>query len=190
MSKKQLHNRLDNLFGQFEEKDLPLPIVEPVAAINWTWEVNQNWDYTSCGTEIINALGFTADDVIGQPFFRFAIHPQHATTLRALIEQGLFPIETELDLETKSGNWLRGRINIFKIPGENGSSNGCRGFFQIVSNDVAIETHQEFPSPISQTRIKPLPFNQSPISSGVSYQDGKFKPASKMWTSTGAQTLV
>jgi hypothetical protein len=65
MPRKQLYNRLENLFSTIEKQvEPPTTPLRPDTLPGWTWQCNQVGDYTSCGSEIHKALGVTADKVI------------------------------------------------------------------------------------------------------------------------------
>lgn len=196
MPKKQFFNRLDNLFSALEERESPQPgnLVEQTALDNashtgvWSWECDQNGLITACSPEIFEILGFTPDEWIGKSIFKIGIHPKSANALKKIIQTGLFPTEVETIYISSNRQHKSIRINLFSIPGSNGHPTGYHGYSHYLAD---IDTSENF-SPVSNSQPRtPRPRAQSRPTriSGIEVNPEILRPASKVWSSAGQQSL-
>jgi len=83
MSKKQLRNRLENLFADIAENvtgQLPpqAPLLPELPL--WNWETDENGCYTTCEDTLQACLGYSPEEVIGQPFSSFGLSSESMST--------------------------------------------------------------------------------------------------------------
>ncbi len=139
MSKKLNSTRLDNLFAGFEDNEPFLPIDTKEASHSWTWSVGLDGKYTECSPEVAESLGFKAESFIKRSLFTYAISPESSETLRAIVNDQLFPAETEIKFISKSGELITARVTIFQSFDEKGSIAGWHGI------NLEIDRQQIFP---------------------------------------------
>lgn len=144
MSKKQLRNRLENLFANIEEAAQLLPQSAPFSSPAWNWEADQEGNYTSCHPAVIDCLGYSASQFIGQPFTTFALASESCSALQSAVQQGVFPLELDIHFQTPSGNPVPARFSIFSRRADNGNPGGYYGYAQI----LRIERADPFTLPI------------------------------------------
>ncbi len=190
MSKKQLQNRLENLFVTLEEQVLPPPVAEAPAALSWSWEVNAQGIYTQVSPEVSEALGYQPAEFIGKHFTDFSLHPSYGPKIQNLLDQELLPNEMDVSLRKSDGEWIGARLHIFRQPGSDGSA-GLRGFFQIIDQ----VPFQPGPAPDSAASRQPLraggptvPIIQS--ATGIAYANGKYMPAQQLWSRAAKRGLA
>lgn len=133
MSKKQLRNRLENLFADIAENvtgQLPpqAPLLPELPL--WNWETDENGCYTSCEDTLQACLGYSPEEVIGQPFSSFGLSSESIFSLQNALSQNLFPLDISVVFLAKSGNPVPARLTIFKKPAVNGEKTGFHGFSQ------------------------------------------------------------
>ena len=115
MSKKQIDNRIKNLFASLEDETLP-PQNTPQAAAGWTWECDSAGIYLTCSPEITACLGYTPAELIGQRFLQFGLLPGDLSSLEAALKTGPFPLESRLTFLSKQGKQVECSLEIYPIP--------------------------------------------------------------------------
>jgi signal transduction histidine kinase/DNA-binding response OmpR family regulator len=174
MSKKRLRSRLDNLFSTLGDdgvlqpaepgpQDSPFPISEPttsesdsveerdvseesVPAImtGWTWEIDANLNYVSCGMEVSDALRMNPHAFLGQSVLVHGLHPASRSSLETALRQDIYPIERNVLFEASSGDCIPVRMHILGRIEAEGTTTGWRGYAQrIPEAPVAPPTPQE-----------------------------------------------
>jgi len=183
MSKKQLHSRLENLFTNLAANDSASqgqptgetpgqPAVEPGvhapaagAVSGWTWEIDAQRNYLSCGPEVKEKLGVAHESFIGQSFLKYTMHPRYFTTLDQAFSQDNFPLELDVFLKGPEGKWIPARIHIVKKFGADANT-GWQGFTQIIPGEPFVDEEHEprkripASTPIA-TRPIPMPFHDT-----------------------------
>ncbi len=153
MSKKQLHNRLDSLFSEFDS------LVEPVAGTQietppgWWWECGADLRYTFCGEEVFDCLGIPASRFIWQPITQYAVAPQSVQALEAVFSRGAYPAELDVYFQSPEGAYVLARLSIHLRPKMNGGKPGWRGFAQVISSGQLADLTAE----VFRTPSKPVP---------------------------------
>ncbi len=72
MSRKKIakqslaRNRLENLFVDLEQDASLMPASGEASLPGWTWECDALGNYTACGLEVENVLGWKPDEILGQ----------------------------------------------------------------------------------------------------------------------------
>ena len=142
MSKKQLNNRLESLFSGFEDQESPIPIPAIQKQEGWSWECDRNGLYNSCGPEVLEVLGLSPDSFINHSIYSYSLSNGSAKSIKTILEQGIFPCETELDFTALNGEIVTIRMNVFKTTGDTGEISGWHGYNQVINRRKAAVNRQ------------------------------------------------
>lgn len=145
MSKKQLQSRLNNLFADLEVVGLEEPTARPVLAQTWSWESNDQGDYTKIGDEVRSILGLPPERFLGQSLFSFALAPQSTPRMRAAVQQGIFPTELPVHFVTSEGVLIHVQVSIFAKPSSNSHPSGYYGYAQVIQEEFPFLNELEPP---------------------------------------------
>ena len=165
MSKKVFHSRLESLFTDLRLDSIVQPVDQPPVHTGWTWECDSGGMYTSCSLEVKAILGYTPQELIGQPFTRFALTPNSSSRLESALSRRQFPLEQFLDFLSAKGETISVAFFITaEKPVENGEIQlGYRGFAQVLSSK---HPETETPEPVQETPLPPvIPSQPEPTSS-------------------------
>ncbi len=192
MSKKQLHNRLENLFTNLAKTENDTDAVssselenassfsdfvhlegitrhtaEEEQLCGWTWEIDSKALFTYCSPQIVDGLGIPADTFLGQSFLTFGLHPASAAALQAALSAGQFPLEQDVQIQDSKGNWVAVRIHILKRSqnGENEPA-GWQGFAQIMSGQAKRAVTPALPAMPAPLSAAPTLPTSSPKNNG------------------------
>jgi hypothetical protein len=178
MSKKRLHNRLENLFSDLAgdgnlppdevptvpEPDAPvdaqrsLPVEQPAPAstvpaflASWNWEIDENYQYVNCGLEVSDSLRMNPRNFLGQSILTYALHESSRESLEAVLKGDVFPTEITVLFEPKPGEILPARVNVLSKIEAGGRVIGWRGISQRLPDDSKhIEKSKRTPAAPSQ----------------------------------------
>ncbi len=142
MSKKQLRNRLENLFANLVDNTVEQPPVQtslPPVLKPWNWETDENGCYTVCEDTITAYLGYSPAELIGQSLVSFGLSEDSASVLQNAIHQNHFPLDITVVFLSKKGNPLPARLTIFKKLGSTQLNGGFRGFVQPLVESESIK---------------------------------------------------
>jgi signal transduction histidine kinase len=135
MSKKDIHNQLNNLFAELQsESQVEDTQLLPEKVTGWTWECNQDLRYTSCSSEIFEVLGYQADELINQSIYEFALTSESRQKFKTSLNSSEYPQEIDLTFVDKTGHYFGIRMTIM----QNGNQ-GYRGFTQIISEELSVK---------------------------------------------------
>ncbi len=150
MSKNLINSKLDDLFTNIngpESSSEELELINSTTLAvdvppSWSWEIDLNGVIVDCGKDISEVLGFSHRDVIGQPFFSFGLMVSEQQKLREAINANEFPVDLELDYNTRYGKNVRVRTSILQKFDEKGSLVGYKCFSQkvILAEGITEET--------------------------------------------------
>ena len=192
MSKKQLANRLNSLFTHLEEIETVAPTTRSDNLQSWSWEVDEAGVYRSVSPEIFDALGIPSETFPGNSIFTYKIAPQSASELRNLLHSGQFPLELDIYHLNQDNEPVTIRMMVFQIPSENGSSDGWRGFSQVVMPPGQMDNPSFFGAdlpptsqPISSEPITPAPAVKDVLTSRLAYRQPE---STAFWTKTAQQS--
>jgi len=109
---------------------------------DWLWETDKNGRYVYCSQNVINSLGYSADEVVGKTPFDFML-PENVNSMKKLYINFLRKKEKIVNLENKNIH-RNGDIRIFLTNGvpiidEEGNLTGYRG----VDSDITKRKHAE-----------------------------------------------
>lgn len=176
MSSEKYNSRLESLFSDPEPQasgqsshDQSLP--------GWTWECDFEGHFSSCSPEIEQVLGFRQDNVIGQPLSSFALTPESASTLRAALSKGDFPINQDVHYQTRDGALIPIRLHIFDISHGDKARWGGFAQAQFIPNTGGfpgvgerIETQVSGADPWKLNRLQPFQIRKD-LQSGLEEKD-------------------
>ena len=97
MSKKNINNRLENLFSNLNEDN---PQISPLNEVSiqlpsWSWETDSNGIYTQCNEEVARAIGLNPKDFVGSPLLSCHIVKTDRKNLLKLLQKDEFPFEVK-----------------------------------------------------------------------------------------------
>jgi len=191
-NKKQLHNRLDDLFADMPPEPETLLAGDLPPATGWTWKCNPDGTYRACSPEVENILGVRAADFIGQPLISFLLSPEASQKLQARLEKGDESLEITLQYRANNGRLVTTRTNIFRHVPE-----GWSGFSQVIKETPeAAKTFTSAPTtpPAGKTFVNNAapPHIGAMFTSAVGFaidEDGRPVPVSEPYSGAGKQSL-
>ncbi|MBN1492319.1 MAG: PAS domain S-box protein, partial [Phycisphaerae bacterium] len=130
----QLGQRFESLYKELAESRERLRISEErfrqVAMTNRVWEVDTDGRYTYCSDNVVDTLGYTAEEILGQTPFDF-MPDDEAVRIRARFEELLAGQKAIVDLENrniaKDGREICVLTNGFPLFNEQNELIGYRG---------------------------------------------------------------
>jgi signal transduction histidine kinase/CheY-like chemotaxis protein len=151
MSKKNLLNRLENLFADLEQEATILPTFSEQTVKGWTWECDPQGFYIECSPEVEHILGISSVDFIGQPVTEFGLDTPSKIIIREALRSGQFPDEARVQFVNLDGRLIPASFHIFAPSSEEDGMlpAGARGFVQVIQ-DEPTETQPPVERPASQ----------------------------------------
>lgn len=138
MPKQPPYNRLKTFFSSLTATEPTSHQAADGTPINgWAWECNQDGVYTSCTHSVLDCLGRSADEFIGQSIYDFAIPLDSQRILKTLIENFSTPEEIIISYQSSTGEFLPTRINLIAVRGPDGTSSGFQGLCQLLGSSVS-----------------------------------------------------
>jgi signal transduction histidine kinase/DNA-binding response OmpR family regulator len=197
MSKKIPSSRLENLFADLEQREMPSDSIEvhQNAQPGWTWEANSQGTYIFCGPEVQEGLGVSPIEWVGRSLFTYRLSDHSQKQLLSVVHLDQFPAEIIGEYHDNSGKQVQVRMNIFSRHEENGESNGWRGFNQVISLPFQAPTPGQ-EKPLPSNGKKPAekkstgPLRMPELTKGIALQDGKTQKAEKPWTDAAITSLT
>ncbi len=196
MSKKLPSSRLENLFAELEQRELPSDSVEVHlnAQPGWTWEANSQGTYIFCGPEVMDGLEISPIEWIGRSLFTYRLSEHSQKQLLSAIHLDQFPAEITGEYLDNSGRQVQVRMTIFSRHEENGDTNGWRGFNQVITKSslAPVPGLDKLPQPNGKkpaAKKSTGPLKMPDLTKGFVFQDGKTHQADKPWT-TAAKTSL
>ena len=196
MSKKLQSSRLENLFADLEQSEMPSDAIEvhQNALPSWTWEANSQGTYLTCGPEVLDGLGVSAIEWVGRSLFTYRLSERSQKQLLSVLHEGHYPVEVDGEYLDNSGRQVKVRLTIFARHEEDGQTNGWRGFNQVLSipAPIPLPVHEK-PLPSNgknkSAKKKTGPLKMPELIKGISFQDGKSQKAEKLWTNAAKTSL-
>lgn len=153
--KKQINNRLNDLFADMGEEASPISEESEVLP-GWTWQCDAVGYYTACSPEIEDILGFKAASFLGRLMTQHQLSTESSKDLMTAIGEGENEsVEITLQFNSKHGKLIPIRSKIFRQDTDSGNIAGWSGFAQMILPDT--ETYH----PYSTEKITPLPPSDS-----------------------------
>jgi K+-sensing histidine kinase KdpD/DNA-binding response OmpR family regulator len=137
MSKKNINNRLENLFSNLNEDN---PQISPLNEVSiqlpsWSWETDSNGIYTQCNEEVARAIGLNPKDFVGSPLLSCHIVKTDRKNLLKLLQKDEFPFEVNLHVDGKNGKAFYTRFNVYKIVDSSTQKSIYRGYTQLLQEE-------------------------------------------------------
>jgi signal transduction histidine kinase/putative methionine-R-sulfoxide reductase with GAF domain len=149
MSTAKLRSRLESLFADIEKEGASTANRSSLSARGWIWECDAELNYTSCGSEVEEILGYPAEDFLRKPLTSCHLHPLSAAQLKTALDAGEFPIDVVLQFHYKTDKQpglIPVSLHIFAPLDALGVS-GLRGFSQVVESAEGEKESQSQPEP-------------------------------------------
>jgi GAF domain-containing protein/CheY-like chemotaxis protein len=208
MSKKQLNNRLENLFAAFDQVEDPLRPVTSIPVVDsWQWTLNEHGELTQCDPQITALLGISSTDILGKPFWKLPLTSGDVSPVKNAIQTGIPPLELRVTF-LANGVSLPFSVTILSR-GADGSLRGvCQKLAKTASpgkSGLDWAAADEIPSPTApaQTRKSRSSQTQKPSAShparesapapkpikGLMLDQNGLQPASKIISDAGLTSL-
>jgi len=128
MPKPEYSNKINKLLsGIQEDNNLLNPLETVMNNLSYSWECDANGLYTYCSNEVIDLLGFSLNDIIGNPLLSIGLPIPEQSKLRSALLSESFPCDVELVLTTKNRKNLKTRWNLFKLLDNKNQLTGYKG---------------------------------------------------------------
>jgi signal transduction histidine kinase/CheY-like chemotaxis protein len=128
MPKSDYSKKFDKLFSSIQEEGAAETVLASVQKLpSFSWECDANGLYTSCSNEATDLLGYTSDQIIGNPLLSLWLDPDDQAKLRASLQSEVFPCDVELKLHTKKHKVANTRWNLFQQKSQDGTLSGYQG---------------------------------------------------------------
>lgn len=143
MSKNEINNRINKLFSGIQDGDEALPSIMNVQKeIQFSWESDANGLYTQCSQEVSQILGYSPEEIVGNPLLSFGLSLTEQSKLRSALSSEVFPCDVELTFQTRSGLTRITRCNLFQKNDSEGKLIGYRGIVLLLDSVI-----KDFPNP-------------------------------------------
>ena len=109
---------------------------------NWVWEIDSRGNFTYCSPQCRKLLGYTPEEILGQPFFSLLNSRDPAgleTSVELFQERGPTARSLECEVRNKDGNSLVLEINGIPVRNDRGQLTGYRGLAHDLTERKRIE---------------------------------------------------
>src|SRR5512133_1842193 len=115
MSKIEINNRINKLFSGIQDGNETLKSALSVQKSDqFSWESDANGLYTQCSQEVTQVLGYSPEEGIGNPLLSIGLIFSEQSKLRNALQSEVFPCDVELIFQTKNGQSVTTRCNLFQ----------------------------------------------------------------------------
>lgn len=173
MSKNDINNRINKLFSGIQDGDESLnSVLSVLKSDQFSWESDANGLYTKCSQEVTQVLGYSSEEVIGNPLLSIGLNFSEQNNLRTALQSEVFPCDVELLFQTKSGKTVTTRCNLFQKSNSEGQLIGYQGIVLLLDTPVKDIVSTEIPTKKSENvEAVTSDSEQYPLSAGI--QTGK-----------------
>jgi signal transduction histidine kinase/DNA-binding response OmpR family regulator len=128
MSKNEINHRINKLFSGIQDGDELLNSAVSVQNYDqFSWESDANGLYTQCSQEVISVLGYSPEEIIGNPLLSIGLVYSEQSKLRSALQSEVFPCDVELTFLSKNGQTVATRVNLFQKSNSDGQLIGYQG---------------------------------------------------------------
>ena len=128
MPKPDFNDKFNKLFSGIQDETESLNSIDlNQITLSFSWECDTNGLYTHCSPESTDILGYSPEDIIGNPLLSLGLNVTDQSKLRTALQSEVFPCDVELELNTKSNVPVKTRWNLFQQKDEIGKLIGYRG---------------------------------------------------------------
>ncbi|HVP20330.1 MAG TPA: GAF domain-containing protein [Anaerolineaceae bacterium] len=184
MSKKQITNRLNLLFAEFEESEPVQPAETRALRATWSWDIDLDGKYRQCSAGVAESLGFLPDSFLGRSIFTYAISPECSGQLKSALNSTHFPVEIEIIFFAKTSELVTVRTTILQSIDENEKVTGWHGLnFEIDRKPIPKNGKDHATNKAGKNKAEPVTEEESPVAltqdQGVAIKDTAQPPAEK-----------
>lgn len=152
-----LHNRLDNLFGDMGEEGSGEGSEDEQATARsvrrrelprgWVWEVNAQGEYTWCSPEIERLLGIEPQELVGKSLFTPPLVGPQIEELQSLIENRRPVSNFKIKVERSNGKRHPAILHALIRNDGSGEPSGYRGVIQVLDLEPPKTSRLARPAP-------------------------------------------
>ncbi len=207
MSKKQIANRLNDLFSSLEASpETGLRQAVETTAVpelaGWSWTTDQDGKYIACGEEVNFKLGLEAASFLEKPIWSYQIDPPSVQKFRDLLFAGSFPVEIDLLMRDAYLNWQP--VHFCILSGPDAAKKGWQGLVQLIPQSASSALTRQPPGRYATGPLPNLglsnpsprpgspsdaPAAELPALTGISIGADGSVPARSPLTETGRESL-
>ena len=204
MSKKQINNRLNELFSDINSNVVQttnqITEIEQTVDLGWQWECDDNGIYTYCSDEISGIINITPEEIIGQSISQVLLHPESSGKVNKALKDTENSPEIEVALQKGPGEYILARMVFMPEKKDNGTTN-WKGFIQVIPgteffSQVELQSGSQIPDyPDGDSRIqisKSISKSIHPVrmfSSDLLVETGNLLMPDTPWTEAGRTSL-
>lgn len=159
--KKQLNNRLENLFTDLDDGGQLNSLSSGVDHQGWLWECDKDGFYTACSPDVQEILGFKPEDIIGQKIATFSLNDQGKKEIKNALRRKVYPTQATPTFETADGSPVKIQLDIFMKTTPDGEKNGWQGSARLITieEDIAEPAQPEEKTDVilAESKTQPLP---------------------------------
>lgn len=142
MSKNEINSRINKLFSGIQDGDESINTIEKTEELNqFSWECDVNGMYTECTPEVTQVLGYSPEEVIGNPLLSIGLSLTEQSKLRGALQSEVFPCDVEITFSSKNGQPARTRINLFQKISSDGNLIGYQGIVLLLESNLDGAVH-------------------------------------------------
>lgn len=194
MSKKNLRNRLSELFSDIETESVSLAeyLEQPQG---WIWSCDQTGQYETCSPEIETLLGYSRDEVVGSHIYSFAVDKENGAAILRAIESKQQEAELQVNFISKSGRRISARLHLSIRAAPLGEktdthlTHGFQGFVNLQPQEINLSV-ELLHKPETRPLVQPLTDSDFEINqSGYLLDENTILPAQAPITHLGKESL-
>ncbi|MBE0411379.1 MAG: PAS domain-containing protein [Anaerolineales bacterium] len=136
---KNLNKRFDEIFADFKQDSLFEPYDSVEIISGWLWECDDLGDYLTCSPEVEDVLGYSPQELIGQPLTEFALPTKSSRKISNVLKLGNLPAEISVDFIKKNGDLVPVSLFVYDSITTEGKNTGLRGFAQVILETERIQ---------------------------------------------------
>jgi PAS domain S-box-containing protein len=129
---KKLNNLFEEIFTDFGQ-DSQFESFNPDESLQgWLWECDDSGNYLTCSPEVEDVLGYSPEEMIGQPLKEFALVPKSTRKIANILKIGNLPAEISVDFLKQDGEKVPVSLFIYEAITTEHKNTGLRGFAQVL----------------------------------------------------------
>jgi len=142
-AKKDILNRIENLFSDIGDEEPELPTVGESQPGGWTWECDAQAFFTACSPAVTDHLGISYRRFIGNALFSYRLHPQSRMLVKQALQSAIFPQELSVYYEGEGDTWAMVRMHISCKMDDQEQVIGWTGFNLVIKHYTSAELDDE-----------------------------------------------
>jgi PAS domain S-box-containing protein len=129
---KSWNNLFEELFTDLEREPPFETYAQGGTLPGWLWECDDFGNYLTCSPEIEDVLGYSPQEMIGQPLTGFALPAKSARKISNVLKMGNLPTEISIEFIDQKGDVVPVSLFIYNAITTGGRNTGLRGFAQVL----------------------------------------------------------